>query len=143
MSETKENLPTQNDVAKSNIDLINAPELKDLFESGAIDKMEEMEAAPLNIASQYYDFEMGKKVRFAFLGITEQPTTEGEMMPTIVLMDKEKNVFTNMGAILVSTFVNQNIPVGTFIELCWIGTKKTTKGFTARTWSVRPLTLSK
>ena len=139
--EVTEKLPTQHDVSKSNIDLVNAPELKDLFASGDLEKLDEMEAAELNIATQYYDFELGKKVRFAFLGITEQPTTEGEMLPAIVLMDKEKNTYTNMGAILVSTFINQNIPVGTFVELAWIGSKKTTNGFTARTWSVRPLTI--
>ncbi|MDF1868608.1 MAG: hypothetical protein P1U70_27540, partial [Saprospiraceae bacterium] len=89
LAQTKE--PT-----KINFDLAGITELKDLFESGNLDKIDQLEVEPLNIATQYYDFEQNYPIRFAFLGITEQPTNEGELMPAVVLMDKHKNTFVNM-----------------------------------------------
>lgn len=128
---------------KINFDLAGTTELKDLFESGNLDKIDQLEVEPLNIATQYYDFEQNHPIRFAFLGITEQPANDGETMPAVVLMDKDKNTFVNMGSILVSTFINHQITIGSLVEITWIGTKKTQKGYTVRTWSIRPLKVKK
>jgi len=130
-------------VQKVGFNLAKTAQIKDLFDSGNLDQIDELEAEPLNIVTQYYDFEQNKPVRFAFLGIIEQPTADGELMPSVVLLDKEKNPFTNMASILVSTFINHKITIGSLVEITWTGTKRTQKGNTVRTWSIRPLKIKK
>ena len=124
-------------------DLAETTQIKALFESGNLDKIDELETEPLNIATQYFDFEQNKPVRFAFLGITEQPTNDGEMLPAVVLLDKSKNTYTNMASILVSVFIQNQINIGSLVEITWIGTKKIQNGYTVRTWSIKPLKVKK
>lgn len=131
-------LPTQNDVAKFSISLGFSPELKDVLNTAST--MKELDASPLNIATQYYDFQLGKPVRLIFLGLTEQATVEtGETMGAVVFMDSEGNTYTNMGKILYGTFEKGGMQIGSPVEVTWIGQKKTQNGGQVRTWSVKPL----
>ncbi|MEM6320637.1 MAG: hypothetical protein AAF960_23410 [Bacteroidota bacterium] len=142
VTKTATEQPTQK-VTKIGFNLSETAQIKDLFESGNLDQIDQLEVEPLNIATQYYDFEQNKPVRFAFLGITEQPTNGGEMLPAVVLLDKEKNTYVNMGTILVNTFVQNQITIGSLVEIKWIGVKKTQRGNSVRTWSIRPLKVKK
>lgn len=143
MSETKsavEVLPTQNSTEKFGQNMLAKPtELKNLLASSVFEKMGKMEASPINIAMQYYDFQQGTPVRFVFLGVAERPSPEtGEMMNSVVLVDEKRDTFCNMSAILVGTFIDHRIAPGTPVEITRIGEKKTTNG-RAYTWRVLPL----
>lgn len=133
-------LPTQNSTDKFGMSMLAKPsELKSLMKSPVFDQMSKMEASPLNIAMQYYDFEQGKPVRFVFLGISERASQEsGELMTAVVLVDEKRDTFCNMSAILVGTFIDNRITPGTPVEITRIGEKKTANG-RAYTWRVLPL----
>jgi hypothetical protein len=131
-------LPTQHETAKFSINLGFSNELKDVLQSAS--DMSKMEVSPLNIATQYYDFQIKIPVRFVFLGLTEQPSADtGELSPAVALMDAEGNVFTNQGTILVATFEKGDMKIGTPVEITWIDQKKTGNARQVRTWSVKPL----
>lgn len=132
-------LPTQHDERRFTIDVNSAPELKEVFQNGLLDNLDKMETSRLNIASRYFDFQQGQPERFVFVGITEQALPEaGEVLPAIVLVNKEGDTFTNAGVLLTSAFIERDIPVGTPVEITWVGLKKTKAG-NARTWRVLPL----
>jgi hypothetical protein len=135
-----EKLPTQNSGEKFGIQMVvdNFQELRDIV-SGASD-LEKLHTLPINIATQYFDFELNKPKRFVFMGFSEMTSNEtGETMDAIILMDKDSNIYENAGAILVSVFLEKGITRGQQVEIAWIGEKKTQKGFRVRLWSVKPL----
>ncbi len=133
-------LPTQNSTEKFGMSVLARPtELKELLSSPVFEKLGKMDASPLNIAMQYYDFQQGNPVRFVFLGITERPNQEtGELVSAVVLVDEKRDTFCNMSAILVGTFIDNRITPGTPVEITRIGEKKTPNG-RAYTWRVLPL----
>ena len=88
---------------------------------------------------QYYDFAQNEPVRFVFAGVTEVPTSEGEILPAVVLINKKGDPFVNQGTLLVEAFLKNKVPANTPIEITWTGTKKTGKGNQVRTWRVNPL----
>lgn len=139
-STTVEILPNQTSSDKFGMSVLGKPsELKALLQSPVFETMGKMEASPLNIAMQYYDFQQGTPVRFVFLGMAERPNQEtGEMVAAIVLVDEKRDTYCNMSAILVGTFLDNRILPGTPVEITRIGEKKTPNG-RAYTWRVLPL----
>lgn len=133
-------LPTQYDANKFAINLDGLNELRDILDGAPLDNLDQLESSPINIATQYFDFQLNKAERFVFLGITQRPAQDtAEMKPAIAIMDKGRNTYINMGTILVSTFIDHDLKIGTPVEITWIGTKKTQDGGQVRLWNVRPL----
>lgn len=139
-SASVEILPNQNSAEKFGMSVLGKPsELKALLGSKVFETMGKMEASPLNIAMQYYDFEQGTPARFVFLGMAERPNQEtGELVAAVVLVDEKRDTYCNMAAILVGTFIDNRIMPGTPVEITRIGEKKTPNG-RAYTWRVLPL----
>ena len=140
MASQVEILPNQTSSDKFGMSVLGKPsELKSLLQSTVFENMGKMEASPLNIAMQYYEFEQGKPVRFVFLGMAERPNQEtGELVSAVVLVDEKRDTYCNMSAILVGTFLDNRIIPGTPVEITRIGEKKTPNG-RAYTWRVLPL----
>lgn len=100
----------------------------------------ELKKSALNVAVQYYDFQMGKPETFMFLGVTEMTTQDGEVLPALVLMDAAKNTFVNQATVLVDAVLKAKVEVYQWVDITWTGTKKTGKGNQVRLWAVYPYT---
>jgi hypothetical protein len=122
--------------AQKNILIDNIDGLQKLFDSGDLEKINDMEKSPLNLSVQYAEFQLNVPRRFAYMGITESVTESGEIMPSVVLIDQNKDTYLNHGTILVDTFIKNNIPVCQYVEITWSGNKKTAKGNQVRMWRV-------
>lgn len=133
-------LPTQHDDQKFVVTIEGGKDLKTALENPNLKNIEKLEAAPVNLAMQYFDFDQGKPERFMFCGIQDMPTQDGEMLPAVILADKTGNFFSNMAILLVSAFINNRVPKFTLVEITYMGDrkKKTGQG-SVRTWRVSPL----
>lgn len=139
---SKVTLPTQHDAEKFAVQLNNVAELKSIFTEGKLDALQDAEASPISIASQYFDFKQGQEERFIFVGIVMRESQDREEeMPAITIVDKNGDTFINQATILVDAFISNNIEKGTAVAITWRDTKKTGKGNMVRTWSVKPLSL--
>ena len=120
---------------------IEAGTIDDILKSGILDEIKDRPVEPLNICTTYFLFDQGKAERFVFLGIVNQETQAGEELPAIVLVDEDRNTYTNMGCVLVATFIERQIPIGTPVEITWTKTKPTKSGGNVRLWSVKKLSV--
>ena len=131
-------LPTQHSDKKFMVEMSelgNAPSFEE-----SLQKMREgaLKKSTLNVAVQYFDFQLNKPETFMFLGITQMTTQDGEVMPAAVLMDAEKNTFTNQATLLVEALVKAQVAAYQWVEITWTGTRKTGKGNQVRIWKVYP-----
>lgn len=133
-------LPNQHSDEKFGVSIMQRPQdLKTLLSGTVFKNLDKLESSPLNIAMQYYDFTEGVPVRFVFIGIGQRASQDtGELIDSVILVDQNRDTYCNMSAILVGTFIDQNVAPGTPVEVTRIGEKKTAKG-RAYTWRVLPL----
>ncbi|MEM6698158.1 MAG: hypothetical protein AAF599_07165 [Bacteroidota bacterium] len=110
--------------------------MTDLLKSKILERLDTAEVEPISLATTNFDFTQGQPERFVFLGIVNQLGQNQDEMPAIVMIDSEMNTFTNMATILVDTFQNRQVPIGTPVEITWTKNKKTGKGHNVRLWKV-------
>ncbi|MEM8528501.1 MAG: hypothetical protein AAGG68_27940 [Bacteroidota bacterium] len=115
---------------------IAAGTLQSILKNGILDKLEEFPVEPVSLATTNFDFIENQPKRFVFLGIVNQAGRNGDELPAIVLVDSQMCTYTNMATILVDTFINRALPVGTPVEITWVGTKKTGRNNNVRLWKV-------
>lgn len=131
-------LPTQNDDRKFVIEMSGLGSNDNFEESVRKMKEGQLQKSSLNVAVQYFDFEMNKTETFMFLGLTELRTQDGELLPALMLMDAKKNSYINQATILVDAIMKANLNIYQWVDITWTGAKKTGKGNQVRLWSVYP-----
>lgn len=104
--------------------------------------LKKAEASNLNIATQYYDFELNKPIRAIFLGLAvhkavSQQTQEEVVLESVVFIDETRTMYVNSAVKLVSALAQ--LETGTPVQITWTGTKKTSNGGQMRLFDVRVL----
>ena len=100
------------------------------------------ERSSLNIATQYYDFQLKTPIRVVYLGLTmaktvNQQTGEEVELESAVFVDETNTIYVNAGVKLVTALAQ--LPAKTPVEITWTGTKKTGNGGQMRLFDVRVL----
>ena len=91
-----------------------------------------------SLRMKYREFEqVGEVVRCLLIGMTSMVNQQGKEIPVAVFQNR-REVFVNAGSNLVSQV--QTLPLGTALEITYLGKEPTKSGNKVKTFEVRLLT---
>jgi hypothetical protein len=110
-----------------------------------LEQIPDLDNAPVldfDLTPTYLTFDQkGMKVRVVYIGQIRVPKNEnGQIvyLPGVALQGKDR-LFINATSNIVQTL--QTVPIGTAIEITYVGDEKTTNGYMVKKFSIRPLAL--